>query len=317
MVKRILVTGACGFIGSNLVKRLRADNPESVIVGVDNLWTGVERSGWKQYMNNLLFMNVEDVADNLFGDYDEVWHLASPASPNHYQQFPLRTISANVDGLRSCLKLLKSGGRIIYTSSSEVYGDPVVSPQHEGYYGMVNFTGPRACYDEAKRLCETILYDHNRTEDLDFVATRFFNVYGPGTLEEDGRAMSNFISRALRGLPIEVYGSGEQTRCFTYVDDVIDAFVGLNNSGHIGSVNIGTTVETSVLDIARAVRSIVSEVTGQPPVDIVHVEAAVDDPQQRKPSVDLIKSLTGWEATTTFEEGIHSTVEYFKGSIGK
>lgn len=311
---KILVTGACGFIGSNLVKRLRQINETAYIVGVDNLWTGKERPGWRQYMDDLLVSDIETV--QLDSSFDQIWHLASPASPNHYQSNPLRTIHANVDGLWRCLNLLAANGKIIYTSSSEVYGDPIVSPQRENYYGMVNFTGPRACYDEAKRLCETILYDHNRMYGTTFLATRFFNVYGPGTLVEDGRAMSNFISRALMGLPIEIYGSGSQTRCFTYVDDVIDAFIQLSNIDYIGSVNIGTTVETSVLQMAQEVRQIVSNLTGKPPVDIVHVDPVVDDPQQRKPSTDLIEQLIGWKATTSYEDGIKQTVEYFQKEIG-
>jgi len=319
-MKKILVTGACGFVGSNLVVRLRAEYPEAVIHGVDNLWTGRERDGWRQYMDELLIRDVEtfwraDGGHGLPEQYDEIWHLASPASPRHYQSDPLRTIRANVDGLWRCLELLAPGGRIIYTSSSEVYGDPIVSPQHEGYVGMVNFTGPRACYDESKRLCETILHDHRRMHGTSFLATRFFNVYGPGTLADDGRAMSNFISRALRGLPIEVYGSGEQTRCFTYVDDVIDAFVGLARSGHVGSVNVGITTETTVHDVACLVSSIVAEMTGSTPVEIVHMPAAVDDPQQRRPSVDLIESITGWRATTTLTDGIERTVSYFKREL--
>lgn len=318
-MRRILVTGACGFIGSNLVVRLRAEHPDAYIVGVDNLWTGRERDGWRQYMDQLLVRDVESIGLSTMSEvpharFDEIWHLASPASPCHYQSDPLRTIRANVDGLWRCLELLAPGGRLIYTSSSEVYGDPIVSPQHEDYVGMVRFTGPRACYDEAKRLCETILHDHHRMHGTSFLATRFFNVYGPGTLVEDGRAMSNFISRALRGLPIEVYGTGLQTRCFTYVDDVIDAFVGLAQSGHIGSVNVGITRETTVLHVAQLVREIVADVTGSQ-VPIVHTAAAVDDPQQRLPSVDLIERITGWRATTPLTEGIMRTVDYFRKEL--
>lgn len=314
---RILVTGAAGFLGWNLTRELRRRSPNAYILGVDNLWTGVRRI--EEYVSDMVIADIERLGEVQYPTYDEVWHLASPASPQHYQDRPHDTVRANVIGMFRCLELVRPGGMLFYASTSEVYGDPLVSPQPESYKGSVSCTGPRACYDESKRMAECILLDAVRMGQLvQPKIVRLFNVYGPGTLESDGRAMSNFVCQALRGQDITVMGDGMQTRCFTYVDDVIEAMMRMaRGTGQFaGPVNIGTDVETTVLEIARAVGCLVTSRHLDHPSHIVHVPAAVDDPRQRLPELTLCRKMLSWQATTTYGEGIQRTAEYFRKELG-
>jgi len=302
---RILVTGSAGFIGSNLTRRLRTEYPDAFILGVDNYWTGIPRdaSGLDEEIECSV-AHLRDYVGSAF-QFDHVWHLASPASPQHYQANPFGTVRANVWGLMECLETLKPDGRIFFTSTSEVYGDPKVSPQSESYVGSVNALGPRACYDESKRLCETILMDAARA-GTEVRVVRLFNVYGPGTLPDDGRAVSNFITQGLRGGPITVYGTGMQTRCFTYIDDVLEGLLQVMQGDYDRPINLGTDRETPVLDIARHV----SDALGGIP--IVHEPPAIDDPQQRLPDLTLARKLIDWNPPTTYEVGIARTIDYFR-----
>lgn len=250
--------------------------------------------------------------DTLFKQYsfDMVLHLASPASPNWYQSDPMRTIMGNVMGAFNCVRWCKPDGLIFFTSTSEVYGDPIVSPQPESYKGQVDCTGPRACYDESKRVSETIFFDAVRTKRIKSIRiARLFNVYGPGTLPQDGRAVSNFVTQAIQGKDITVYGKGTQTRSFTYVDDVIHGIMTfIEQNEYMGPLNIGSDVEKSVLHIAHTVRRYVD-----PDLKIVHLDPVVDDPQQRRPDLALAREYIGWNPQVGYEEGIRKTIDYFKG----
>jgi nucleoside-diphosphate-sugar epimerase len=308
---KILVTGAAGFLGWNVTRELRRLGPRDEIVGLDNLWTGVRRR--EEFVDRMHVRDVEVGTLLWEGAFDEVWHLASPASPRHYQSRPLDTIAANVDGLRCCLEYVRPGGTLFFASTSEVYGDPLVSPQPETYWGHVNCCGVRACYDESKRLCETILRDVVRVgTPVQPKIARLFNVYGPGTLENDGRAVSNFVCQGLRGQPITVMGDGLQTRCFTYVDDVVRALVRLvrHTGDFVGPVNVGTDVETTVLRIAQEVQR---RTGGRS--EVVHVAAAEDDPRQRLPDLRLCREVLEWEATTTWEVGLERTILHFRKEL--
>jgi nucleoside-diphosphate-sugar epimerase len=310
-VTRILVTGSEGFIGSRLVPHLRRISPGAEIVGIDNLWTGVRRT--HGCLSEFRHENVCTLQSDWVEGFDEVWMLASPASPRHYQAFPMATITTNVNGMMVSQAYVRPGGMLFLASTSEVYGDPLVSPQPETYLGSVDSLGPRACYDNSKRLCETMMYDLWR-EGKDFRprVARLFNVYGPGTLENDGRAVSNFVCQALRQQDITVMGTGLQTRAFTYIDDVVHALVCLvRYVDYAGPVNIGTSRETTVLEIAQYI----AELSGGPS-RVVHVPAAVDDPRQRLPDLRLCERVLGWRATTTYEVGLRQTMDYFRETLG-
>lgn len=320
---RILVTGAAGFLGWNLTRELRERHPEATIVGVDNLWTGVRRR--EEFVSEFVMTSAQHYMSASRFDY--IYHMASPASPVKYQSDPLRTIKANVDGLWNCLGLMDEfGGTIFYASSSEVYGDPLVSPQPESYKGQVSCTGPRACYDESKRMCETIMLEWQRAHPQQRVKiARYFNVYGPGTLPDDGRAMSNFIWQAMNGEALTIYGDGKQTRCFTYVDDVIDATIRLveETGDFTGPINIGTDVETTVRDIAVAVTTQVVEwqlSRGKTAWNIkapIYLPAPVDDPRQRMPDLALAQRILGWRPNRLvrpwgYGGGIDRTIRHFE-----
>lgn len=321
---RILVSGAAGFLGWNLTRHLRALHPEAVIVGVDNLWTGVRRPG-REAVSVMHECDIESPVGIPIGGFDYVYHLASPASPKHYQSDPLRTVRANVLGLMRCMDLVAQTGTLFMCSTSEVYGDPRVSPQHERYNGSVCTTGVRSCYDESKRLCETMTMDYFRRHGglRPAKIARLFNVYGPGTLENDGRAMSNFVCQMLRGQPITVYGSGKQTRCFTYVADVIDAIVKLvedTNGAFVGPINIGSNTETSVHEIAQAVLNVGELLGCQVNRSIEYMDAAEDDPKQRRPDLRLARNKLGWGNRPLIQYGgqdggIARTIRHFQAEM--
>lgn len=311
---RALVAGGCGFIGSHLVDRLLARSDLDEVHIVDNLWTGSAENIEHVLRDGRVRFAREDVerfrAPHRF---DEIYHLASPASPPRYMAQPVRTISANVVGALNLLSMLEDGGLLAYTSTSEVYGDPQVSPQPEHYRGSVDCTGPRASYDESKRCVEALLFEARRVHGTRVKVVRLFNVFGPRTRADDGRAVSNFIAQAMRGQPITVYGDGSQTRSWTYIDDVIDAlerFFWRDGSDFPGPLNIGTDREVPVLQVARYVqrRFPASRIEFGPP--------APQDPAQRRPDLQLAaRELAGWRARVPYEEGINRTIAWFREQI--
>jgi nucleoside-diphosphate-sugar epimerase len=308
--RRLLITGGAGFLGSHLVDRLirRSDLEELILV--DNLWTGaLENLGHvRDDRVKVVVASVEDFTSDT--PFDEIIHLSSPASPLWYGQEPERTISANILGAMRLLTMLKKGGRICYTSSSEVYGDPLLSPQPERYRGSVDCTGPRSSYDESKRCTEALLFESKRVRGTDIRVARLFNVYGPRTRKDDGRAVSNFVSAALAGKPITVFGHGTQTRSWGFVDDIINGlerFFWQDEIDYAGPLNIGNDREVPVLDIARYVSSLV------PGSHIVHAEPVPQDPTNRRPDLALVQSiLPGWCCQIQYEEGIERTLRWFK-----
>jgi nucleoside-diphosphate-sugar epimerase len=309
-MRRVLVAGGCGFIGSHLVDRLLSRQDVGELVVVDNLWTGQQENIAHVDDRRLTFVkaDVEHFRSDL--RFDEIYHLASPASPPWYMAEPLRTISANVGGALNLIGMLAEGGQMAYTSTSEVYGDPLVSPQPETYRGYVDCTGPRSSYDESKRCVESLLFEARRVHGVRVKVVRLFNVFGPRTRVDDGRAVSNFITQGLRGLPITVYGDGAQTRSWTYIDDVADAlerFFWRDQSAFAGPVNIGNDREISVLDVAKYVqhRFPESQIEFMPPTP--------QDPTNRRPDLTLVnKVIRGWVADTAYEVGVDRTIEWFR-----
>ncbi|MBB3659315.1 UDP-glucose 4-epimerase/UDP-glucuronate decarboxylase [Rhizobium sp. BK650] len=309
-MKKVLVAGGAGFLGSHLCDRLlnRADIEKLVVV--DNLWTGREEN--VAHIRDPRFSFVRsDIEEFRTSDkYDEVYHLASPASPPWYMREPKRTISANLIGAFRLLDVLKKGGRFCFTSSSEVYGDPLVSPQPESYKGQVDCTGPRASYDESKRCTESLLFEMQRTQGLDVKIVRPFNVYGPRTRPDDGRAVSNFAAQALTGRPITVFGDGLQSRSWGYVDDIIDGFARffwMNETDYRGPLNVGNDREISVLEVAQYV----SRLAGGAP--IVFEPSPPHDPTNRRP--DLTNAnyvMPEWSCAISYEEGVAKTLEWFR-----
>ncbi|TPL56491.1 NAD-dependent epimerase/dehydratase family protein [Mesorhizobium sp. B2-4-4] len=309
-MKSVLVAGAAGFIGSHLVDRLLLRQEINRIVAVDNFWTGT-RANLDHIADPRLVVVDVAVEDFQQGSlFDEIYHLASPASPPWYMQDPVRTISANVIGTMRLLTLLRAGGRFCFTSTSEVYGDPLVTPQPETYRGSVDCTGPRSSYDEGKRCAEALLFESNRLSGLDIRVARLFNVYGPRTRPDDGRAVSNFITNALFGKPIIVFGDGLQSRSWGYVSDIVDGleqFFWGEEHGYIGPLNIGNDREISVVDVARYVAGLV------PGTKIVHVDPIPQDPTNRCPDLTLARRIIpGWACQIPLEEGVRLTLDWFR-----
>ena len=309
-MRRILISGGAGFIGSHLVDRLlRRSDVEKVIV-VDNLWTGRPenlehiRDGRMHFED----CDVEKFASDI--EFEEIYHLASPASPPVYMAEPERTITANLIGCMRLLNLLKKGGRFCFTSTSEVYGDPLVNPIPESYRGSVDCTGPRSSYDESKRCTKSLLFESNRMRGIDIRVTRLFNVYGPRTRADDGRAVSNFVANALEGKPIVVYGDGTQSRSWGYIDDIATGLERLfwrDDHSHIGPVNIGNDREVPVLDVARYIADLVSG------TKVVHAPPPPQDPTNRRPDLTLCKALLpGWSCEVPYEDGVARTLNWFK-----
>jgi nucleoside-diphosphate-sugar epimerase len=313
MPRNVLISGGCGFVGSHLVDRLlRRDDLQKLVV-VDNLWTG-SRDNIAHVADPRLSLRIAD-AESFEADerFDEILHLASPASPVWYMREPARTIRANIGGALNLLSLLRPGGRFCFASTSEVYGDPTVSPQPESYRGAVDCTGPRSSYDESKRCTEALLFEEQRVSGLDVRVVRLFNTYGPRTRIDDGRAVSNFVSQALTTAVLTVYGDGSQSRSWGYVDDIVDGlerFFWRDSIEHKGPLNLGNNREISVVDIAKFVCSLV------PGSRIEHYPPVPQDPTNRCPDLTLAKQLLpGWEATTGYEEGILRTFEWFRRQI--
>ena len=308
---RILITGGAGFVGSHLSDRLLGDGHE--VIAVDNFFTGSKRNIAHLVDNPHFELIRHDVTFPLYIEVDAIYNLASPASPIHYQRDPVQTTKTNVVGAINMLGLAKRlGVPIFQASTSEVYGDPEVHPQPESYWGKVNPIGPRACYDEAKRVAETLFFDYQRQHDLEIRVARIFNTYGPRMAADDGRVVSNFIVQALRGEPLTIYGDGSQTRSFCYVDDLVSGFIALmnNEAGESGPVNLGNPGEFTMLELA----SLVLDMTASKS-KLEHLELPQDDPKQRQPDISLAKSVLGWEPTVALKDGLARTIEYFDAQI--
>jgi len=310
-MKKVLVTGGAGFLGSHLCERLI--NQGLDVLCVDNFYTG-SKSNIKDLITNPNFeLMRHDVTFPLYVEVDEIYNLACPASPVHYQFDPVQTTKTNVHGAINMLGLAKRvQAKILQASTSEVYGDPEVHPQPESYWGKVNPIGIRSCYDEGKRCAETLFFDYWRQHQLQIKVQRIFNTYGPKMHPNDGRVVSNFIVQALKNEPITIYGQGQQTRSFCYVDDLIDAMVLLMNTPDdiTGPINTGNPIEFTMLELAELVLKLTSsksKITFQP--------LPADDPQQRKPDITLAKNILGWEPKVNLEDGLKETIHYFKNAL--
>jgi UDP-glucuronate decarboxylase len=306
--KRILVTGGAGFLGSHLIDRLLDQGHE--VLCVDNMYTGTKRNIDHLAGHPRFEFHRHDVCFPLFVEVDEIYNLACPASPIHYQHDPVQTTKTSVHGAINMLGLAKRlKCKIMQASTSEVYGDPSVHPQPEGYWGNVNPIGPRSCYDEGKRCAETLFFDYWRQHALPIKVVRIFNTYGPRMHPNDGRVVSNFIVQALKGEDITIYGDGSQTRSFCYVDDLIEGFIRLmaTDGSITGPVNIGNPGEFSMLELAQ----MVIEQTGSRS-KIVHMPLPADDPKQRKPDITQAKAVLDWEPKVKLQDGLTHTIAYFK-----
>jgi UDP-glucuronate decarboxylase len=306
--KRVMVTGGAGFLGSHLIDRLLDKGCD--VLCVDNLFTG-SKENIAQHRDNPRFEFLRhDVTFPLFVEVDEIYNLACPASPIHYQHDPVQTTKTSVHGAINMLGLAKRiGCKILQASTSEVYGDPSVHPQTEDYWGHVNPIGPRSCYDEGKRCAETLFFDYHRQHGLPIKVMRIFNTYGPRMHPADGRVVSNFIVQAIKDEPISIYGDGSQTRSFCYVDDLISGMIALMETGDevTGPVNVGNPGEFTIRELATKV----IELTGSKSEIIEHPLPA-DDPKQRRPDISLAQKLLGWDPTVRLEEGLARTIDYFR-----
>lgn len=308
---RVLVTGGAGFLGSHLCDRLLLDGND--VICVDNLFTG-SKDNIRHLLGNPYFEFIRhDVTQPIFVECDQIYNLACPASPKWYQKDPIYTFKTSVYGAMNCLGLAKrTGARVLQASTSEVYGNPTVNPQPESYWGNVNTIGIRSCYDEGKRAAETLFFDYHRKENVSIKVMRIFNTYGPRMDVGDGRVVSNFIVQALKGEDITIYGDGQQTRSFCYVDDLIEGMVRVMNSREdfVGPVNVGNPGEFTMNELAK----IVVELTGTKS-KIIYEPLPSDDPTQRKPQIELAQKELGWEPKVQLREGLEKTIEYFKKII--
>ncbi len=307
-MKRILITGGAGFLGSHLSKRLLEEGNE--VLCVDNFYTGSRKNIYELLDNKNFELLRHDITHPLYVEVDQIYNLACPASPIHYQFDPVQTTKTSVLGAINMLGLAKRLKiPILQASTSEVYGDPEVHPQPESYRGNVNPIGPRACYDEGKRCAETLFFDYYRQHDLEIKVIRIFNTYGPNMNPQDGRVVSNFIVQALKGMDITMYGDGMQTRSFCYATDLIDGMVKMMNSesGFTGPVNIGNPVEFTMLELAQHIIKLTNSKS-----EIVFQELPQDDPMQRKPIIQLAQDKLDWSPKIELKDGLVKTIEYFK-----
>ena len=306
---RNLVTGGAGFLGSHLIDRLI--ELEQEVICLDNYFTG-RKSNVSRHLNNPLFELIRhDVTEPIRLEVDRIWHLACPASPVHYQSNPIKTSKTSFMGTYNMLGLAKrTKARLFMASTSEVYGDPEVHPQPESYKGSVNSYGIRSCYDEGKRIAESLCFDYQRTHDVDVRIVRIFNTYGPRMIPNDGRVVSNFIVQALKGNSLTIYGDGTQTRSFCYVDDLIEGFIRLMNSQYTSPVNLGNPAEFKIIELAEKVRDLID-----PNLQFINKPLPGDDPLQRKPVIDLAKAELSWEPKVTLSEGLIKTINYFKSVL--
>ncbi|MCL6433692.1 MAG: SDR family oxidoreductase [Leptolyngbyaceae cyanobacterium HOT.MB2.61] len=306
---RILVTGGAGFIGSHLIDRLMLDGHE--VICLDNFYTGHKRNILK-WLNHPYFELIRhDITEPIRLEVDQIYHLACPASPVHYQYNPVKTIKTNVMGTLNMLGLAKRvKARFLLASTSEVYGDPEIHPQSEEYRGNVNPIGIRSCYDEGKRVAETLAFDYHRQNDVQIRVARIFNTYGPRMLENDGRVVSNFVVQALRGIPLTVYGDGSQTRSFCYVSDLVDGLMRLMNGDHLGPVNLGNPEEYTILQLAQTIQQMVN-----PESEIQFKPLPQDDPRRRRPDITKAREWLGWQPTVPLHQGLRETIEDFRSRI--
>jgi len=310
--KKILVTGGAGFLGSHLCERLLHLNHE--VICVDNLYTGSKNNILHLFQNKKFEFMRHDITFPLYLEVDEIYNLACPASPIHYQYNPVKTIKTSIHGAINMLGLAKRvGAKIFQASTSEVYGDPEISPQSENYWGRVNPVGIRSCYDEGKRCAETLFFDYHRQHNLDIKVARIFNTYGPNMNVADGRVVSNFIVQALRGEDITIYGDGTQTRSFCYYSDLIDGIINLMDASEkniTGPINLGNENEISVLNLAHNILNITSSSS-----KIIFKDLPIDDPKQRKPDVSYAKKIISWNPKIELIEGLTETIKYFKNTL--
>ena len=308
-MKRILVTGGAGFIGSNLCARL-LDEGEDIIC-LDNFFTGTKDNIRKFIGNNRFELVRHNITKEYFAEVDQIYNLACPASPPHYQYNAIKTIKTSVLGIINMLGLAKRcKATILQASTSEVYGDPKIHPQTEDYWGNVNPIGIRSCYDEGKRCAETLMMDYHRQNNVDTKIVRIFNTYGPNMAQNDGRVVSNFILQALKNEDITIYGDGSQTRSFCYVDDLIEGLIRMMNSKLVGPVNLGNPSERTILDFAKLIIKLTNSKS-----QIIYKPLPSDDPTQRQPDISLAKKELDWEPKIDIEEGLMKTINYFKELI--
>jgi len=307
-MKTILITGGAGFLGSHLCKSLIDDN---YIICLDNFFTG-NKENIIEFMDNKNFELIRhDIINPIYLEVDEIYHLACPASPIHYQYNSIKTIKTNVIGTLNALGIAKRvKAKVLLASTSEVYGDPLEHPQVEEYWGNVNPIGIRSCYDEGKRIAESLTMDYHRQNNVDIRIARIFNTYGPNMAFDDGRVVSNFIIQALKNEPITIYGTGLQTRCFCYVDDMIDGLIKMMNNEIIGPINIGNDVEFTMLELVSVIIRLTKSKS-----TIIHKSLPKDDPIRRKPNIEKAIKLLNWEPTTSLVEGLSKTIFYFRKKL--
>lgn len=304
---KILVTGGAGFIGSHLIDRLIAEDHH--VICLDNFFTGQKKNiSHLQHHQNFEILEHDIINPIPIDAIDQIYNLACPASPIHYQYNPIRTIKTSTIGMINVLGLAKkTGARLLQASTSEIYGDPLIHPQPESYFGNVNTLGPRACYDEGKRVAETLCMDYHRAHQLEVRIVRIFNTYGPRMHPEDGRVVSNFIMAALNNKPLTIHGDGTQTRSFCYVDDLVEGILRLMNQSEIGPVNLGNPTEISMQELAE---KIIQATHSQSTID--YQPAREDDPKQRQPDITLANTLLDWQPQTSLEQGLQKTIHYFQ-----
>jgi UDP-glucuronate decarboxylase len=305
---RALVSGGSGFLGSHLCDRLIARGQD--VLCVDNLFTGQKRNVSHLLQNPRFEFMRHDITFPLFVEVDQIWNLACPASPIHYQHDPVQTTKTSVHGAINMLGLAKRlGAKILQASTSEVYGDPSVHPQTEDYWGNVNPIGPRSCYDEGKRCAETLFFDYHRQHRLNIKVVRIFNTYGPRMHPNDGRVVSNFIMQALKSEPITIYGDGSQTRSFCYVDDLVDGLVRMMDTADdvTGPINIGNPDEFTMIELAEAVLRLTGSKS-----KLTRLPLPADDPKQRQPDITRARKTLGWEPKVKLEDGLKETISYFR-----
>jgi UDP-glucuronate decarboxylase len=306
---RVLVTGGAGFIGSHLIDRLMTQGHD--VLCLDNFYTGHKRNIEKWLDHPYFELIRHDITEPIRVEVDRIYHLACPASPIHYQYNPVKTIKTSVLGTLNMLGLAKRvKARILIASTSEIYGDPTEHPQTEEYWGNVNCIGLRSCYDEGKRIAETMAFEYHREHKVDIRIPRIFNTYGPRMLENDGRVVSNFIVQALRGIPLTIYGDGSQTRSFCYVSDLVEGFLRLMEGNYIGPLNLGNPGEYSILQLAQIIQQRIN-----PDAELVFKPLPQDDPRQRQPDITKAKTYLDWAPTIPLKEGLELTIADFKARI--